>query len=344
MKIPGKLVLFTSGAALLMFSTCAFDLEIPLENDVPECIGRTEIKKILIYPERSVCTLQIDDQNDRSHVFYVNFSDTMSGRDTHNLQAWPGNVDLLTGGYESKSYHVQFDTARLGLYSGDLILKDADSAVLTVPLEILNVLSDPFDDFPLSTSNWAGYAANDSMHIHFNYIDRKLEYMFQAESLKSGVRNSTGIRSRYALASDLVASVNLKLRDEMDDAFEVAFFISTSPDTSRWSGQKAGVFISGIDKRLRIECRSVDLQSFSFESTLAAGELGIARVDSTVNFYFHDGNPLVQPQSLTSQNFPAEVPVFIHLKMIVKNHDKIRSCQWSDFMVTKGVVSFSAVE
>ena len=333
-------------ACLLPFgAACFFDADLPLQNDSPSCTNRSEIKATLLYPESSVCTLSISDRNDSMVSLSAVPGNAMTGDglsyDSLSIP-WPGRYEFLSTGYGVKLLHLLLDTNRMGRYNGILLLQDAASATLRIPYDIEKKFIDPFDTSPLSDDVWESYVTDDSLHLGFDYIDGKLAFTFRRSDDTLHAPLSTGIRSRFSLPSSFFATVDFKLRDEMDEAFEVGFFISSSSDTGRWAGGQAGIFISGVNGRLRFECRSINLQSYSYETSVVAGELGMARTDSTITYYLHDGNPAVVPLPLTFQTYPAEVPVYMHLKMIVRDLSKDRNCYWNDFTVPEGLISFAA--
>jgi hypothetical protein len=332
------------GAALLTLCRCLFDADLPLENDPPACTNRSEIRASLVYPDSSLCTLSIIDRNDAA----LSLRELPCGGDeatgvpcdSQHPQPWAGSFEFLSTGYAEKRLRLSFGTNRMGVYRGMLLLADAASATLRLPYTIEKIFLDPFDAFPLSATTWQPYHRDDPLHLGFDYIDKKLTFSFTRSGDTSGTPLSTGIRTRFSLPSAFHATIDFKLRDEMDDAFEVAFFISSSSDTGRWAGDKAGSFITGNNGRLRIECRSINLQSYSYESGTTAGELGISRTDSTISYYFHDGNPAVIPKPLATQLYPADIPVYVHLKMTVRDHLKDRHCSWNDFTISSGTIVF----
>jgi hypothetical protein len=227
----------------------------------------------------------------------------------------------------------------MGWYRGILRFSDEAGTTLEIPYEINKVFRDPFDDYPLSDKIWHSYFPDDSMYCRYDYIDKKLLFTFPLTEDSFPGSRTTGIRSQFSLPSDFYTTIDFKLRDEMDEAFEVGYFISSSPDTGRWDGKKAGFFISGISGRLRLECRSINLQSYSFETGITAGELGISRKGSTINYFFHDGNPAITPEPLTTQEYTADLPVYIHIKMIVHDQKKVRNCYWNDFTIPSGIIN-----
>ena len=327
----------------LSFFSCFFDAEYPLQNDRPSC-SIEHIATTLYYPESSVCTLQISDRNDAELAVTIlpcsiSINDSMYC-DTFTTLPWPGSYTFLKTGYDTKLLHLSLDTNKMGWFRGILRFTDEAGAALEIPYAINKIFRDPFDVYPFSDKNWHCYLSDDSAYCRFDYIDKKLLFTFPMSDDTSTSAHSTGIRSRFTFPSDFYTTIDFKLRDEMDDAFEVYFFISSSPDTGRWDGKKAGFFISGTNGRLRLECRSINLQSYSFESGITAGQLGISRKDSIVSYFFHDGNPAATPKPLTSQMYPDTLPVFIHLKMSVKDLKKDRNCSWNNFVLVEGEIIF----
>ncbi len=333
-----------AGALSMICSACFFDADLPLRNDPPVCTNVLHIRSTLIYPDSSVCTLLIDDLNDTALSLSVVPCTTTSldsgACDSLPLLPWPGEYMFLATGYGTKKLHLLLDTNRMGCYSGMLLLRDEDRATLPIPYSIEKKFLDAFDSYPPDDDLWQSYVTDDSLHIGFDYIDGKLIFAFEHSDDSLHVPLCTGIRSTFSLPSAFYTTIDFKLRDEMDEAFEVGFFISSSPDTGRWSGERAGIFISGVNGRLRFECRSIDLQSYSYESRGTSGELGIGRTDSTISYFFHDGNPVSIPKPLTTQFYPAAVPVYIHLKMTVRDLSRERNCYWNDFSIPEGSISF----
>jgi hypothetical protein len=336
------LVILISSVLSLWHLSCIFDVNLPLENDPPVCTNVSAIKTSLIYPDSTVCTLMISDRNDAQVSLSMlrcstATSDTMVC-DSLSVVPWPGTCSLLAAGYGTKQLRLVLDTNRMGIYKGILLIQDAARATLRIPFTIEYIFFDAFDTYPLSASVWRPYRVDDSTHLGFEYTDRKLTFTFKQSADTSALPVTAGIRSVFSLPASFHAAIDFKLRDEMDEAFEIGFFISNSPDTGRWAGEQAGMFITGVNGQLRFECRSINLQSYSYESNVTAGELGIGRVDSTINYYLHDGNPAVEPTPLTFQSYPADVPVYVHLKMTVLDCSRDRYCAWNDFTVFEGCI------
>jgi hypothetical protein len=344
--LPMKRLLTPMIAVLLCVNSCFFDADIPLRNDPPACENISNVKKTLFHPDSSVCTLLISDRNDQSLSVAALDCSTSSDRpfcDSQKTVSWPGEYRFLSTGYGIKQIHLLLDTNRMGVYRGILLLEDEQHAVIKIPYAITKQFVDRFDTYPLSSSLWQPYRENDSINLRYDYIDHKLNFTFKQSSENLTSPRTTGIHSRFSITSSFYTSVKFKLRDEMDDAFETAFFISSSPDTNLWSGERAGIFISGVGNRLIFECRSTDLQNFHFETTISSGEIAISRSDTLVHFFFYDGNPSASPQALATETYPAEKPVYIHMKMTVSDLAKDRNCYWNDFLVSEGVINIPAL-
>lgn len=324
-------------------SSCFFDDDIPLVNDTPEFRGAGTIDAQLFYPESTICTLTVADLNDT--VFSVTSlpcfpgSDSSGHCDSAGDSSWPGNCFFLPDGLGDQRVVVSWASTVMGLFRGTLLFTDPAGASAAVSYTVSRTFVDAFDG-QVNARCWESYTPDDSTHLGFDYIDGKLAFSFNHSDSAAGGHRSAGMYSRFALPGDFYTTVDFKLRDEMDEQFEVGYFISTSQDTGRWSGSKSGIFISGSSGRLRFECRSIDLQSYSFETTATGGELGIRKTDSTVSYFFHDGNPAGVPQHLVSQRFPADTGVFVHLKMTVYDVLRDRICYWNDFSVSEGAINF----
>ncbi len=120
----------------------------------------------------------------------------------------------------------------MGRYRGILALCDEAGATLKIPYDIEKIFIAPFDTFPLSKEIWQPYITDDSLHIGFDYIDAKLSFTFKRNNnISSDTSFVAGIRSRFFIFSSFYVTIDFKLRDEMDDAFEAAFFVSSSADT-----------------------------------------------------------------------------------------------------------------
>ena len=337
-----------SVALIIVCSACScfFDADLPLVNNPPSITGTSKINAQLFYPDSTLCTLTVADRNDSlfslSAIPCTSMTDETGECFPQRETSWPGGFTMLSGGYGDKRCVLYWSSNEMGVYRGMLFFTDAEGAADTVPYVVSRKFIDTFDDFNLEPESWRLYVPGDSVHCGFDYVDGKLVFMFKKDAAAPEGRQSTGMCSRFSLQGNFYASIDFKLRDEMDEAFEVSFFVSTSSDTGRWSGEKAGIFITGVNGRLRFECRSVDLQSYSFETATTTGELGISRNDSTVSYFFHDGNPAVVPQRLAFQSFPGDTTVFVHLKMSVADSRRDRNCYWNDFTVAEGMISFPA--
>jgi hypothetical protein len=322
--------------------SCFYDADLPLQNDPPVCLDSSKINASLFFPDSSLCTLHITDRNDRCFSLSIapdGDSIMLSCPDSQNQPPWPGSYEFFTTGYETKLLHLFFPTNRMGIYNGILLLRDDAGAKLRIPFRIQKIFFEPFDTLPLCDRYWQTYKDDYSTHIKFDFTDKKIKFVFNKDS-NTLSPCGTGIRSIFNISDSLKTAVGFKLREEMTDSFELGFFLSTSFDTGKWDGEKAGIFFSGSKGRLRLECRSINLQSYSYEINAISGELCISRIDSTIRYFFHDGNPAIVPKPIINYYFPAHAPVFIHLRMSVFTQIKECYCSLSNLTVSMGALNF----
>ncbi len=317
-------------AITIIWQSCTYDTNIPLQNHEPEC-NFSQIEKTLQYPDSVICTLSIKDMNDR--FLKLSITDT-DGQFEDN---WPGTFKFLNNDYGNKRV-VLFDSrSEMGFFSGILRLTDYHEGVTSLNYNITKVFKESFASYPLDTCRWKLYAKSDTSVISYDFMDKKLMFLFGAEDSAS---LSAGIRSVFAISSDFHSSVNFKLRDDMSDGFEASFFVSTSPDTGKWSGKVAGVFIAGNAGRLRLTCKSIDFQIQSKEIELYSGELTLKRTGNILQYSFHDGNPQSEVLPLAEYTFIPDTGLYVHLRMKVDECSRIRSCSWKNFTVQSGTLNF----
>lgn len=322
----------------LLFLSCLYRSDYPLSNSNPKCITYPYIQKELFYPDTMVCTLSVSDLNDSRLSLSVLACSSQTCDSSSDTISWPGNYSLLDENLSTKSFVLSLNTNLLDLYSGTLLCFDPCRAKVAIPFEIRKLFYESFNSSSSLDNNWVKNSRNDST-IRFDYFtEPKLQFIFSTAD--DGSSLSTGITSKFNLSGDFNITVDFKLRDEMTDGFEIAFFVSTSPDTGKWSGDIAGIFIRGSQGRMRLECKSIDLQSYSSEVTLYSGELGISREGSQIKYYHHDGNPQVIPPALITHDFISDDSLYVHIRMTVDDRLKYRHCLWNDFYVLKGRIAF----
>jgi hypothetical protein len=294
----------------------------------------SSINKRLFFPDSTVCTLLVKDLNDKTfHCSILPDSEKLYSPG-HIQQGWPGSCTLLEETFDTKSILLKIDPTISGIYKGEFIISDQQDAFTSLPYEIITQFFEPFDSHPLYSPSWQLFNRNDTSTIKIDYTDKKLLFIFDTTGSNSG--NSTGLVSSFRLAGSFSITIDFKIRDDMGDGFETGFFVSTSNDTGKWSGDIAGIYLQGNQNRIRLECKSVNLQSFSKEVDFFSGKIGISRDSDNVDFFYHDNNPSLSPVPLTRFAFSAEDTVFVHIKMVVKDRKRIRHSLWNDFYVTKG--------
>jgi len=244
------------------------------------------------------------------------------------------NFTQLEETFGTKSILLTIDPSELGSFNGKLFIQDQQSAATSLPYNIGMQFFEPFDSHPRNSSNWKLYNSDDTSMVKIDYTDKKLLFVFDTTQTRQNT--TTGIVSRFRISRDFSISVDFRIRDDMDDGFETGFFVSTSSDTGKWSGDIAGIYLQGTQNRIRIECRSDNLQSFSKETDQFSGRIGISRDSSKMSFFYHDGNPLQSPIPITQLSYTSNDTVFIHMKMSVKDRKRSRHTLWNDLYITRG--------
>jgi hypothetical protein len=309
---------------------CTYDTDIPLSNSIPACQNLASINKHLFFPDSVICTLLVNDLNDTKLNLHIQ-SDSQKILDFHPLAT---KYTLLEETFGTKSILLTIDPSDLGSFNGKLYIQDQQGALTSLPYNVVMQFFEPFDSHPRNSSNWQLYNSDDTSMVKIDFTDKKLLFVFDTTQTRQNA--TTGIVSRFKLYGDFSISVDFRIRDEMDDGFETGFFVSTSSDTGRWSGDIAGIYLQGIQNRIRMECRSDNLQSFSKETDLFSGQIAISRDSNKVSFFYHDGNPLQSPVPLTQLSYTSNDTVFIHIKMSVKDRKRCRHSLWNDLYVTRG--------
>lgn len=311
---------------------CTYNTNIPLSNSSPSCQNLTSINKQLFFPDNVVCTLFVNDLNDTKLTLDIH-SDSQQTQKV-DFNQFMAHFTQLEETFGTKSVLLTIDPSDLGSFNGKLFIHDQQGAFTSVPYNIAMQFLEPFDSHPRNSSNWQLYNNDDTSMVKIDYTDKKLLFVF--DTTQTRLTTTTGIVSRFKLYGDFSISVDFRIRDDMDDGFETGFFVSTSSDTGKWSGDIAGIYLQGIQNRIRIECRSDNLQSFSKETDLFSGNIGISRDSSRVSFFYHDGNPLQSPVPLTQLSYTSNDTVFVHIKMSVKDRKRSRHTLWNDLRIARG--------
>ncbi len=304
---------------------CTYDTELPLQNYEPRC-GVSEIQKVLLFPDSVVCTLTVDDLNDRFLRFSLQSDDS-------NSCEWAHSSRFLEEEYGPKRLILYHTSDVMGSFSGFLNIRDDYGGKLSIPYRIDKHFRDSFGSFPLDNRVWLPYSSGDQSGISFDHLDKKLLFLFGNADTSL---LSAGIRSVFTVSDDFRISVTFKLRDDMAEGFEAAFFVSTSSDTGKWIGQKAGMYVSGNRGGLRMSCRSVNFQIQSSEMDCDFGEMIIRRTGEDIEYLLHDGDPSNEPISLSVHKFLPQEPIFVHMRMKVDDCSRVRSCSWKNFSVHEG--------
>ncbi|MBN1129287.1 MAG: hypothetical protein JXA71_09890 [Chitinispirillaceae bacterium] len=327
-------------ALTLLVCACQFNTMVPMNNNPPHLGAHREVRATINYPDSALCTLSVEDLNDTAlslaACFFGDSTDTAciayrSWPWSHHWSgALPGTVDLC----------LAVDPCSLGLFSGTLRIEDLVGAFIALPFGYAMQLSDPLNHYPVAANNWTIEPLPDSAFVGFDFPTNRLKFTF-AENGDTAPA-STGLRTAFALAGDLETGVLFQLRDDMREGFEVSFFISTSPLSGPWDGEKTGFRITGQSSHVRFTCFSVTMQTDSRDVSRNfpefAGYLNIARKADSIRYRFVPGDPQLTELPMNRFSFPADTAVYVHLRMSVTDRLRTRHCLWSDFGVIRGRV------
>jgi hypothetical protein len=326
-------------ALLCQFFSCAFDTNIPLENDLPSPVDIAPINRNLIYPDSLISILSISDLNDKS--LHINPTDCIFPLEKNHNNSGFFLFHPLDTAYTTKHIELLLKSSLMGNYSGNFLISDNHNGRIKLPFNISLQFKDLFDSYPLSKTWWSLYKDNDS-NIGFDYIDRKL--LFEIAEGESETQTTTGLRSKFKLVGDFSTIIDFNLREDMRDGFEFGFFVSTSPDTGMWSGSKAGFFISGNNGSVIFQCKSTMFQSFSLDtSKISSGTLKLVRNQDQLSFFFYrnsTSSQLFNGPPLISFSFKSADSLYVHLRFVAKDGLKERYCMWNNFSVQEGLIAF----
>lgn len=310
------------------------DVDIPLTNDIPSSTIRILVDT-LVYPESTVATIDISDLNDSLLRVYM----VPEGLDPYGVLTAP-LVDSVVADLGPKPVRLNFTGCKFGSFKGNYVVCDQQYGRCVIPYHITKTFIDGFSVSPFESRYWRCYNPTDSMHVNLHYPGPTLRFSFPANDT-SGMMTA-GVVGRFCLVGDFSISIDYKLRDEMLDGFTADFFVSPTQDTSRWS-KRCGLFLAG----------NTNGTSSWITATLGVG-VNLTRRDIEV----YDGRLCIQRKgddvTLMCQQLPTSGPddpkkivtfdadtVWVHLRMIVKDHARTRHSEWDDFSVTAGEVLFN---
>lgn len=332
------------------YFSCLHDTSISLENDTPRP-SRHIVTDTLFYPDSVVCTLVVHDRNDSilSHRLCFrdrtlksgdsSLADTMScisSFDTGSLTILPLEQSL-----KRKRFLFLAKGTQLGYNEGIASFIDEQDGQAELPFAVHRMLFIPFDTYPLNIQQWKPYAASDSMRMGYEWIDRKLRFEFDTDSIACS-DDKVGIMSAFQVCGNFDVSLDFKLRDDLYDGFSFGFFVSADTDTSRWAQNRAGISIIGSqEQRLRIQAQSINFQIASVELPFYSGRLQIVRREHAVVFRCYDADPYAAP-IIFDENFTFDVAdsCYVHLWMRVDNFQRVRHCSIDNFKCENGWLAF----
>ncbi len=317
-------------------------LDVPLHNDTPTILNTSQLERVLYFPDTTVCTLAIEDLNDKSLYLSCHTYDTITP-DTIlcDTQPWPGHFNQTNQTYDKKHLVLSLPQPDLTTYSGMLCIYDQEQASTTIPYCITKELRDTFNIHSPARNLWHTYRPNDTAHIKPMPI--LSTYTLQLILNENQICRSTGLRTTYCIAGDFCINVKFGIIGLSFDklrGIRVSFNISTSPDTIPYSGIDAGLYIGSSFNKLQITAaKGFDLVSKYVN--YFSGNMRIAKSDTVVSLYCWDETSIEPLEVMKRVTFsPKDSLFYVHLKMSVDNLDHTRYCLWDNFTISKGSLKF----
>ncbi len=338
------LVITLVAAGILIFACSCHNLDVPLENDVPQIVNSTGIDCILYYPDTIVCTLQIKDLNDTQFNIKSIVNDTsqliLNVGDTTD---WPGNYFQYNNNFDTKEIILTLPGHDMGILTGKLCICDEHDASVILPYTIQRSLLDTFTLLSPNNEIWSLYSPGDADQIIPEYYISNLMLQFFFDSDAND--RTVGIRSKFCLNGDFCLSILFGLKENIDEltGIEVSFFVSTSPDTGEYSGIKAGFDIYCEKKLLHIKT-GMGLNLKSQVITFFTGNMKIERKGTEMSLYCWDENVQSNPNPLKTVSFPLSDTLYVHLRMKAEPSAGKQFCRWDNFIIQQGQLSFKKYE
>ncbi len=324
----------------LLGTLSCHNLTVPLENNNPALINYTQLTKMLYFPDTTVCTLQVSDLNDT--IFSI--SSIIQDSVLTDTVAWPGNYIQPAGQYGTKDIVLSLPGCGMCCLNGSLLISDENGASVELPYTINKHFQDTFSQAYPDSSIWKTYRENDTAHIkseylplHKNYI---LKFVFDTNSIFTN--KSIGLRSNFGIVGDFSIMIDfglIELSFERLNGVTVSFFVSTSSDTTQWSGIEAGLYLYGTESRLRVRAAK-GFDGKSKDVNFYSGKMKISRKDSELSLFCWKGAGPGESDPIKSVSYSGGDTAYVHLQMKVDSLNETRFCEWDNFNVTMGNIVF----
>jgi hypothetical protein len=339
----GKLVsMYAAVSAIAAFSVCRLgidfphDVDIPLINNIPAC-SLDSIVDTLFFPESTLCTLAVADLNDSILRVYTlpNSADPLA-----DLAPWEEAAKQVTAGLSDKQVILGLAGKEMGIMTGFFVIQDEQDGRCVVPYTVKKVLYDSFDNVLTNNAFWNAFNPSDQIHYKQGTPGQKLRFIFPQNDTTT--RQSAGVLSSFRVSGDFKMQVGFKLRDDMLNGFSVGFLLTTAADTSRWV-ERAGIYLSGNGDNNSAWVTlnaGVGITMARKEMDTYEGVLGIQRSQGKVLFIIKDSDPMAIADTIDKNfTFPRD-SICVQFRMSVDDFNRNRHCEWDNFYLSAGTVSF----
>jgi hypothetical protein len=309
-------------------------MSIPLTNQAPRIVSHDLINDTIIYPETTICKLEVRDDNDS----IIDFK--FEPNNINDYHAKDPKIEYLSGNVGLKQYLLYLSGNEFGRLHGTLHFCDEQGKCNRNEVDVAKIFRDKFDTEQLNAIFWNMRTLRDTSFLQHDWASRSLRIHFDADDESEQEKMTAGIISKFRITGDFSIQIQFSLRDDMCNGFEAGFFVSSKPDTSRWNPEKTGLFLAGNENnRIRLVARSVDLQHASQEIPFYAGRMEIRRSEENVSFKCHDVDPRSEPVEI-GDGFSIDGldTVYVQLNMRIEDRKRARHSNWDNFVIERGKV------
>ncbi len=330
---------------VLLGTFSCHNLSVPLENNTPVLINYTQINKTIYYPDTTVCTLQVADLNDTILSIATVTTDTVSPDSIYiDTIPWPGNYFQTTKNYDIKNIVLSLPGCGLCCLDGSLLISDDGGRSISVPYDIQKHFQDTFSQTYPDSVLWKSYRGNDTAHIQSDYIplhqNYVLKFVFDTNCVLTN--KSVGLRSNFGIIGDFSIFIDfglIELSFERLNGVTVSFFVSTSSDTTQWAGIEAGLYLYGMESRLRVRAAK-GFDGKSQDINFYSGKMKISRKNNELSLYCWKGTEQNDSDPIKTVSYSDDDTVYVHMQMKVDSLNDTRFCDWDNFSITSGEIVF----
>lgn len=335
-----KLIIFTLIFPIAGMIISCHNLDVPLENNIPIVLFDSCVERNIYYPDTTVCTLSVHDLNDSVFTLYSAICDTI-GVDSifHDTVDWQGHYFQYNNS-GTKKIILTLPGMLMGSFNGTFLITDEQGVCVGLPYTIQKEFRDTVSSQGLNVAMWRTYCANNDVD-HITQFALHKNYLMKFILDKSQGSTKTGMVCRYGLIGDFCISIDFGLLSIIPKILKhvrIGFFVSTSPDSAKYAGIEAGIYIRGIENSVNVHGEKgliSSLQSLNYNY----GNMKIERVRDSIALYCWQENKLLPPPLIKVHFYEGDT-LYVHVKMKVEDLDYTRYCTWDNFYIHSGKIEY----